>query len=86
MPKQYIYSERVMMNETTGEESLANPNRVKVTWNKETGDIQIATINPETEYDHNEKSGWYVDLERAHVNDLIRTLRRARDTALGRDE
>ncbi len=30
--------------------------------------------------------GWHVDLNRQQVNDLIRTLRRARDQAFGRDE
>lgn len=30
--------------------------------------------------------GFYVDLDRAGINKLIRTLRRARDAAFGRDE
>lgn len=30
--------------------------------------------------------GWHADLDRAGVNRLIRTLRRARDQAFGRDE
>lgn len=30
--------------------------------------------------------GFYVDLERAGLNELIRNLRRARDQAFGRDE
>lgn len=31
-------------------------------------------------------SGWFADLGRADLNDLIRVLRRARDQAFGRDE
>lgn len=30
--------------------------------------------------------GWYVNLDRHQINDLIRILRRARDQAFGRDE
>lgn len=32
------------------------------------------------------KVGWYVNLNRHQVNELIRILRRARDQAFGRDE
>lgn len=32
------------------------------------------------------KQGWYVNLNRYQVNELIRILRRARDQAFGRDE
>lgn len=32
------------------------------------------------------QSGWYVDLDRKGINDLIRVLRKARDQAFGRDE
>jgi fermentation-respiration switch protein FrsA (DUF1100 family) len=30
--------------------------------------------------------GWYISLERDQINELIRTLRDARDKAFGRDE
>lgn len=32
------------------------------------------------------EGGWYVDLGRREINELIRVLRRARDQAFGRDE
>lgn len=32
------------------------------------------------------QSGWYIDLNRRGINELIRVLRRARDQAFGRDE
>lgn len=65
------------------------PFQAKVTWHREDGfSVQLATINPEYEHDFGEweKSGWYVDLDRRAINDLIRVLRRARDQAFGRDE
>jgi hypothetical protein len=33
-----------------------------------------------------DSNGWFADLDRKGLNDLIRLLRRARDAAFGRDE
>lgn len=41
--------------------------------------------NTETE-DYTFSDGFYVDLDRKGINDLIRNLRKARDQAFGRDE
>lgn len=86
MPKEYVYDENKVVNESSGEEEPLNPNRVKVTWNREAGYVQIATVNPEYEDLMSDKSGWYVDLDRRGINYLIRILRRARDQSFGRDE
>lgn len=71
---------------------------VKVGWDRD-GSVQVATEMPTSETgpqdlhgllatfgvgDH--PRGLYATLSRAGVNDLIRTLRRARDQAFGRDE
>lgn len=86
MPKEYIYSNRVAIDQETGDESLLNPNRIKITWNRDASYVQLATVNPETEDTFEANSGWYVDLERREINQLIRVLRRSRDQAFGRDE
>lgn len=59
--------------------------QVKVGWNKETGDVQIATVNEDAD-PFSAEGGLYVNLDRRGINDLIRHLRRARDQAFGRDE
>jgi hypothetical protein len=84
MPKEYVDSTMPHMTENGVIED--DPFRVKVSWNKETGDVQIATINPGNEYAYDEIGGYYVDLDRTQINRLIKVLRRARDQAFGRDE
>jgi hypothetical protein len=52
----------------------------------------LLTITPETVgVEHTAAAipveyGWYVQLDRRGINELIRVLRRARDQAFGRDE
>lgn len=63
---------------------------VQVSWGREASHVQIATTLVE-QADHSPvtrevEGGWYVNLNRAGINDLIRYLRRARDQAFGRDE
>lgn len=67
---------------------------VDVRWNREGEYVQIVTKAtdafggrlmgdiPETHV----SDGYYVELDRKRINDLIRNLRRARDQAFGRDE
>ena len=60
---------------------------VELTWSKETGHIQMATLAP-SDYEGEPDSltnGWYVTLDRHHINKLIKSLRRARDQAFGAD-
>lgn len=61
---------------------------VKVAWGPES--VQIACVGREA-INHVTvaapgEEGWYVDLDRRAINDLIKHLRRARDRAYGRDE
>ena len=71
-----------------------NPPAVVVGWDREAGTVQIVTRLKLAEIwggDGEVKMppahyGFYVDLDRRGINDLIRTLRRARDSAFGRDE
>jgi len=65
-----------------------SPTQVRVGWSKETGHVEVATVAP----DHMvleptpEGNGWFVQMDRAGLNRLIRALRTARDQAFGRDE
>lgn len=56
-------------------------NQVDVGWHPD--GVQIGTIDINRPHGEN---GWFVDLDRAGTNRLIRILRRARDSAYGRDE
>jgi hypothetical protein len=61
---------------------------VQVGWGRESSHVQIATVNKDGVQlrPTPEGNGWYVQLGRYEINKLIRTLRRARDAAYGRDE
>lgn len=65
-----------------------DPSGLRVGWSKETGLVQVATIGPDGCELHPtpEGNGWFVNLDRRGINRVIRTLRRARDDAFGRDE
>lgn len=90
MPKEYVddawsFGE---MTDGNGDPVEAPPLfRVKVGWNRETGDVQIATVNESEDVDpFSVEAGLHVNLDRRGCNELIRHLRHARDQAFGRDE
>jgi hypothetical protein len=101
MPKEYLFPERDTGNALYLSGSAeygveVHPRAVKLIWNK-VGYVQIATVTradqprpqvegqPRTD-DGLVDDGQHLELSRADVNTLIRTLRRARDQAFGRDE
>jgi hypothetical protein len=51
-----------------------------------TGDNVTLTSVTSTIGDHHVTDGYFVDMGRLEINQLIRNLRRARDQAFGRDE
>lgn len=62
---------------------------VKVAW-KDDCYVQVASV-ARAAVTHEpveipEGDGWYVDLDRRGINQLIKNLRKARDRAFGRDE
>lgn len=81
MPKELIH-DNTALPEGDGEQST--PYAVQVGWDR-VGYAQIGTVNLQKE-DHTPERGWFVELDRSMVNDLIRLLRKARDQAFGRDE
>jgi hypothetical protein len=48
--------------------------------------VQIATVDPRYNDERPDGNGWYATVNRYEINKLIKTLRRARDAAYGRDE
>lgn len=81
MPKELIHDNRPLP-EGDGEQST--PLAVQVGWDR-VGYVQVGTVHLQKEQ-HTPEFGWFVDMDRTMVNDLIRLLRKARDAAFGRDE
>ena len=95
MPKEITYG--TTENETFSVDGVVRENcarGVQVGWNRD-GWVQIGTLlrygiestkDEPAHLRYSTERGWYVDLGRTQINDLIRNLRRARDQAYGRDE
>ncbi len=86
MPKEYVAGIGV-----GGFDGVDLTPAVRVGWSRETEYVQIATLTREHENDFTASApswsgGYHIDLDRQGINALIRTLRRARDQAYGRDE
>lgn len=79
MPREVIHQDGI---EIGG--SNSTPYSVEVGWARGTH-VQIATTDMTKEVFQPER-GWWVDLDRAMINKLIKVLRRARDQAFGADE
>ena len=92
MPKEAVYG-----SEAPFEPDGPGVSVVEVVWNREQGFTQVVSKavrridhgplveSPEPGAIHY-TDGFYVNLDRKGINDLIRNLRRARDQAFGRDE
>lgn len=64
---------------------------VRVGWTPGREHVEVATVMPNEhvrlpEPTLEQSNGWFVQLDRTGINELIRTLRQARDKAYGRDE
>jgi hypothetical protein len=56
-----------------------------VSWNRQ-GIVQVATLEGgDVDESKRRRGGYFVDVDRATVNGIIRTLRKARDQAFGAD-
>lgn len=84
MPKELIFSR----NEH-GDPDTTRP-VVRVSWSKEASYVEIATIHKNGKVldvePLEDNNGWFAQLDRKKINDLIRVLRRARDQAFGKDQ
>lgn len=80
MPKEYITTDRTLTKDTPGWSA------VRVDWSRN-GHVQVASVAYETPPESQTgDNGWFVDLDRERINELIRVLRRARDQAYGKNE
>jgi hypothetical protein len=94
MPKETVYGVDHFSPETSGAPGENNPPVAVVGWDREQGFVQLVTRRQRSEVPTLEQHeagipceyGYYVELDRRAINDLIRHLRRARDSAFGRDE
>lgn len=91
MPKEVVYAEQHSFED--GKEDPYVP-IAEVRWNREGGYVQLVTkatdpndgrVAGDSRETHI-TDGFYIDLDRNSINNLIRHLRRARDQAFGRDE
>ena len=96
MPKECVYGVPMPFMPETSDSPRENRSPiVEVGWSRTAGDVQVASRIRECEvfFDPDRPDapipceyGFYVSLDRAGVNELIRHLRKARDQAFGRDE
>lgn len=59
---------------------------VHVGWSRDVNLVSVGSVNLANEGMTDETYGWFCELDRASINHLIRTLRKARDQAFGADE
>jgi hypothetical protein len=89
MPKEYIYDENYQQtalldspdSNTPAEEHVLTTAHMKVTWGRDTY-VQTAIVADD---DPDGMEAQHLSLDRAGINRLIRTLRKARDQAYGTD-
>lgn len=94
MPKEMVYGEQTVSSIEMRDAVVPLVPIIEVRWHRDGGYVQLVTKatdpsegrvagdSPETHV----TDGYYVDINRQGINDLIRKLRRARDQAFGRDE
>jgi len=91
-----------MPRESVYDQNLNSGYYLDVMWSKPGDYVSLASVNPEGKLMEKYESedgltggwtaadvvtpGWFVYLDRNGINDLIRKLRKARDTTFGRDE
>lgn len=85
MPKEVIHDRLQYSGDYPSQGCIA-----EIRWSREAEYVQVATTLVEIA-DHmpvtkEVSGGWYLNLDRTGINDMIRFLRRARDQAFGKDE
>lgn len=69
-----------------GEPVALDDSAIKVGWAKGLGAVEIAVVRDRDGSRDSDPDAWHSQMDRAGLNRLIRTLRRARDDAFGKDE
>jgi hypothetical protein len=85
MPKEVI-NDAINYHDDTGTKTCI----AEVSWGKDSESVQMATLlvapSTHTRLTEMVEGGWFLNLDRSKINQLIRVLRRARDQAFGADE
>lgn len=85
MPKELVYSREAL----AGQVATALVEHVAIGWTKDYGPVQIGMVNGDTVdltiNGEPSNGGLWMDLDREQINRLIRSLRKARDSAYGAD-
>lgn len=77
MPKEVIRNASAL-----GDDQLCH---TEIRWSRDQY-VQLATVRKTEDYSKNgDVQGWFVDMDRNSLNELIRVARRARDQAFGAD-
>lgn len=93
MPKEYIncqdFDRRYPLvnpdGSPSGEMSQPDYTAGRVTWSREGEHVALSIVDFEKDPDGMAEGVQYLNLNRAGINRLIQTLRRARDSAFGAD-
>lgn len=85
MPKEVVHNREQYSGDFPSQNCIA-----EIRWSRDGEYVQVATVLVEL-VDHSPvlkevSGGWYLNLDRTGINDMIRFLRRARDQAFGKDE
>lgn len=91
MPRETIDSRYEGLTYGSGE--FCDEPRLHVGWGRESEHVEVGVLKhprnrgvvEHVEDWHSNKYGWFIQLDRAGINRLIRTLRKARDAAYGAD-
>ncbi len=87
MPKEIVVSHGPRLFGEDGKEIPQDrQGLVQVSWSKEAEYVQVASFSRDPVTYETMWDGYYADLDRRGINQLIRHLRRARDQAFGGDE
>ena len=82
MPKEVILGEQARYNPDVPRDQPF----VEISWGREAGYVQLATREGgDVDESVRAREGWFASLDRQSINQMIRTLRRARDAAFGAD-
>lgn len=87
MPKEVIHDqfEGSRYTEIGGAQIEHVPPFLQIGWDRTVSNVNIGTRQGGDFPDDTERPGFFVNLDRAGINNLIRTLRKARDAAFGAD-
>lgn len=83
MPKEFVHS--IDQPDTNSDPLHTSQPSVKLGWSRESEHVQLAVVDWATDPDGMKAGVLHVQFDRYSINQMIRLLRRARDSAFGQD-